>query len=205
MGARQGGAAVMQLGSVGLASWVRMVIAALALTFVVAATWRAAELRFGEQIAALKLQHERERLEASQAVAAELQRRAEQRQRLEADLQAIDEERFGELRHAQAINDQLTADLAAARQRLRVRITRASCSATGMPAGTVGAGVDDGAEYAELHPAIAADLARLAGDADQCAVKLSALQAREAMRKGRRGEEGEKEGRAHCPASSFTK
>ncbi|EPB4520938.1 TPA: lysis system i-spanin subunit Rz [Pseudomonas aeruginosa] len=195
----------MQLGSVGLASWVRMVIAALALTFVVAATWRAAELRFGEQIAALKLQHERERLEASQAVAAELQRRAEQRQRLEADLQAIDEERFGELRHAQAINDQLTADLAAARQRLRVRITRASCSATGMPAGTVGAGVDDGAEYAELHPAIAADLARLAGDADQCAVKLSALQAREAMRKGRRGEEGEKEGRAHCPASSFTK
>lgn len=205
MGARQGGAAVMQLGSVGLASWVRMVIAALALTFVVAATWRAAELRFGEQIAALKLQHERERLEASQAVAAELQRRTEQRQRLEADLQAIDEERFGELRHAQAINDQLTADLAAARQRLRVRITRASCSATGMPAGTVGAGVDDGAEYAELHPAIAADLARLADDADQCAVKLSALQAREAMRKRRRGEEGEKEGRAHCPASSFTK
>ncbi|HEK3374049.1 TPA: lysis protein [Pseudomonas aeruginosa] len=195
----------MQLGSVGLASWVRMVIAALALTFVVAATWRAAELRFGEQIAALKLQHERERLEASQAVAAELQRRTEQRQRLEADLQAIDEERFGELRHAQAINDQLTADLAAARQRLRVRITRASCSATGMPAGTVGAGVDDGAEYAELHPAIAADLARLADDADQCAVKLSALQAREAMRKRRRGEEGEKEGRAHCPASSFTK
>ncbi|MCT4518138.1 lysis protein [Pseudomonas aeruginosa] len=180
-------------------------ITALVLTFTVAATWRAAELRFGEQIAALKLQHERERLEASQAVAAELQRRTEQRQRLEADLQAIDEQRFGELRHAQAINDQLTADLAAARQRLRVRITRASCSATGMPAGTVGAGVDDGAEYAELHPAIAADLARLAGDADQCAVKLSALQAREAMRKGRRGEEGEKEGRAHCPASSFTK
>ncbi|HBO4305534.1 lysis system i-spanin subunit Rz [Pseudomonas aeruginosa] len=169
-----------------------MVIAALVLIFVVAATWRVAEWRFGEQIAALKLQHERERLEASQAVAAELQRRTGQRQRLEADLQAIDEQRFGELRHAQAINDQLTADLAAARQRLRVRITRASCSATGLPAGTVGAGVDDGAEYAELHPAIAADLARLAGDADQCAVKLSALQAREAMRKGRRGEEGEK-------------
>ncbi|MGG2037441.1 lysis system i-spanin subunit Rz [Pseudomonas paraeruginosa] len=195
----------MLLGSVGLASWVRMVIAALVLIFVVAATWRVAEWRFGEQIAALKLQHERERLEANQAVAAELQRRTEQWQRLEADLQAIDEQRFGELRHAQAINDQLTADLAAARQRLRVRITRASCSATGLPAGTVGAGVDDGAEYAELHPAIAADLARLAGDADQCAVKLSALQAREAMRKGRRGEEGEKEGRAHCPASSFTK
>ncbi|MGU1905842.1 lysis protein [Pseudomonas aeruginosa] len=182
----------MLLGSVGLASWVRMVIAALVLIFVVAATWRVVEWRFGEQIAALKLQHERERLEASQAVAAELQRRTEQRQRLEADLQAIDEQRFGELRHAQAINDQLTADLAAARQRLRVRITRASCSATGLPAGTVGAGVDDGAEYAELHPAIAADLARLAGDADQCAVKLSAFQAREVMRKGRRGEEGEK-------------
>lgn len=173
----------MLLGSVGLASWVRAVIAALVLTFVVAATWRAAELRFGEQIAALKLQHEKERLEASQAVAAELQRRTEQRQRLEADLQAIDEQRFGELRHAQAINDQLTADLAAARQRLRVHITRASCSATGLPAGTAGAGVDDGAEYAELHPATAADLARLAGDADQCAMKLAAFQSREKVLK----------------------
>lgn len=186
MGARQGGAVVMLLGSVGLASWVRIVITALVLTFTVAATWRAAELRFGEQIAALKLQHERERLEASQAVAAELQRRTEQRQRLEADLQAIDEERFGELRHAQAINDQLTADLAAARQRLRVRITRASCSATGMPAGTAGTGVDDGAEYAELHPATAADLARLAGDADQCAMKLAAFQSREKVLKALR-------------------
>ncbi|HEJ3975680.1 TPA: lysis protein [Pseudomonas aeruginosa] len=161
-----------------------MVIAALVLTFVVAATWRAAELRFGEQIAALKLQHEQERLEVSQAVAAELQRRTEQRQRLEADLQAIDEQRFGELRHAQAINDQLTADLAAARQRLRVRITRASCS--GLPAGTAGAGVDDGAEYAELHPATAADLARLAGDADQCAMKLAAFQSREKVLKALR-------------------
>lgn len=173
----------MLLGSVGLASWGRIVITALVLTFTVAATWRAAELRFGEQIAALKLQHEREHLEASQAVAAELQRRAEQRQRLEADLQAIDEQRFGELRHAQAINDQLTADLAAARQRLRVSITRASCSATGLPAGTAGTGVDDGAEYAELHPATAADLARLAGDADQCAMKLAAFQSREKVLK----------------------
>ncbi|HBO3117106.1 TPA: lysis protein [Pseudomonas aeruginosa] len=154
----------------------------MVLAVVAAATWRVAEWRFGEQIAALKLQHERERLEASQAVAAELQRRTEQRERLEADLQAIDEQRFGELRHAQAINDQLTADLAAARQRLRVRITRASCSATGLPAGPPGAGVDDGAEYAELHPATAADLARLAADADQCAVKLTALQAKEKLR-----------------------
>ncbi|HEJ5797568.1 TPA: lysis protein [Pseudomonas aeruginosa] len=181
---------MMLLGSAGLASWVRMVIAALVLAFVVAATWRTAEWRFGEQISALKLQYERERLEASQAVAAELQRRTEQRQRLEADLHAIEEQRFGELQHAQAINDQLTADLAAARQRLRVRITHVGCTSIGLPVGTAGAGVDDGAEYAELHPATAADLARLAADADQCAVKLSALQSREAMRKGRRGEGG---------------
>lgn len=171
----------MWLGSGGLATWVRVVIVALVLA-VVAATWRVAEWRFGEQIAALKLQHERERGETSQAVAAELQRRTEQRQRLEADLQAIDEQRYGELRHAQVINDQLTADLAAARQRLRVRITRASCSATGMPAGTVGTSVDDGAEYAELHPATAADLAQLAADADSCAIKLTAMQERELAR-----------------------
>ena len=69
-GACQGGAVVMLLDlSAGPVSWVRAVIAALVLTFVVAATWRAAELRFGEQIAALKLQHEKERLDASQAVA----------------------------------------------------------------------------------------------------------------------------------------
>ncbi|HBO6773578.1 TPA: lysis protein [Pseudomonas aeruginosa] len=182
MAAGQGGAVVMWLGSGGLATWARVVIVALVLAVVAAVTWRVAEWRLGEQIAALKLQHERERGETSQAVAAELQRRTEQRQRLEADLQAIDEQRYGELRHAQVINDQLTADLAAARQRMRVRITRASCSATGMPAGTVGTSVDDGAEYAELHPATAADLAQLAADADSCAIKLTAMQERELAR-----------------------
>ncbi|HCF5592808.1 TPA: lysis protein [Pseudomonas aeruginosa] len=173
---------MMWLGSGGLATWARVVIVALVLAVVAAATWRVAEWRFGEQIAALKLQHERERGETSQAVAAELQRRTEQRQRLEADLQAIDEQRYGELRHAQVINDQLTADLAAARQRMRVRITSARCSAPGLPAGAVGAGVDDGAEYAELHPATATDLAQLAADADQCSIKLTALQDRERAR-----------------------
>ncbi|MGA4815550.1 hypothetical protein ACPA9J_11380 [Pseudomonas aeruginosa] len=70
-----------------------VVIVALVLA-VVAATWRVAEWRFGEQIAALKLQHERERGDQS-AAGAELQRRTEQRERLEADLQAIDEQRWG--------------------------------------------------------------------------------------------------------------
>ncbi|WP_404936597.1 lysis system i-spanin subunit Rz [Pseudomonas aeruginosa] len=80
------------------------------------------------------------------------------------------------------MNDQLTADLAAARQRMRVRITSARCSAPSLPAGAVGAGVDDGAEYAELHPATATDIAQLAADADSCAIKLTAMQERELAR-----------------------
>lgn len=72
-------------------------------------------------------------------------------------------------------NDRLAGQLAAAQQRMRAPVVAGSCSA-GVPAGARGAGVDDGTQYAELQPAAAADLARLAADADTCAVKLKALQ-----------------------------
>lgn len=132
-------------------------------------------------LAAVQLQHEQERGQISQAVAAELAKREKQRQALQQQLDDIDQQHYGELRHAQEVNGQLSAQLAAARQRMRVPIVAADRFAD-VPVGTGSAGVDDGAQYADIQPAAAADLARLAADADACAVKLTALQARERAR-----------------------
>lgn len=92
-----------------------------------------------------------------------------------ADLEA---ESYEELIDAQQTTDDLTDQLALANRRLSVR---ASCPAPGNDVRTgSGTGLDDGSGIgAVLHPAVAADLARLAGDADRCRVKLKGLQDRE--------------------------
>ncbi|NMZ72989.1 lysis protein [Pseudomonas nitroreducens] len=143
-------------------------------------SWRSAQA--DADLASLGLDHEKERGEISQAVAAELQRRAKDRLELQAQLDGIDQQRYGELRHAQDFIDQLARDLAAAQRRMFAPVVGGSCSGGGVRAGSGGPGLDDGAQYAELQPAAAADLARLAADADACAVKLTALQERERAR-----------------------
>ncbi|WP_116425380.1 lysis system i-spanin subunit Rz [Pseudomonas citronellolis] len=145
--------------------------------FWLAWSWRGSSA--AADLAALQLQHETERGQISQAVAGEVAARAKQRQELQLQLDGIDQQRYGELRHAQEINDGLAAQLAAAQQRMHAPIVSGSCPAGGVSAGPSAAGMDDGAQYAELQPAAAADLARLAADADACAVKLTALQGRE--------------------------
>ncbi|OWP50278.1 lysis system i-spanin subunit Rz [Pseudomonas nitroreducens] len=145
--------------------------------------WRSAQA--GADLAGLSLAHERERGVISQAVAAELQRRAKDRQKLQAQYDGIDQQRYGELRHAQEVNDQLARDLAAAQRRMYAPVT-GSCAASAVRAGSSGAVVDDAAGYAELRPEAAADLARLAADANACAVALTGLQERERVRALRR-------------------
>ncbi|MOA14548.1 Bacteriophage lysis protein [compost metagenome] len=109
-------------------------------------------------------------------------KRADDRRQLQLKLDGIDEQRYGELRHAEDVNRQLADRLATAEQRLLVRVTSSSCPTGSLRSATTGAGMDDGAHYVELHPATAADLAELAGDADACAIKLTALQDRERAR-----------------------
>ncbi|WP_236200696.1 lysis system i-spanin subunit Rz [Pseudomonas pseudonitroreducens] len=157
-----------------------MAVAIFAAGFGSAWAWISAQAE--ADLAAQSLAHEKERGEISQAVAAELQRRAKDRQELQAQYDGIDQQRYGELRHAQEVNDQLARDLAAAQRRMYAPITGSGCAGSAVRAGPSGAGVDDAAGYAELRPEAAADLARLAADANACAVALTGLQERERAR-----------------------
>lgn len=142
--------------------------------------WRSAQA--GAELAGLNLAHEKERGEISQAVAAELQRRAKDRQELQAQYDGIDQQRYGELRHAQEVNDQLALDLATARRRMYIPAIAGGSSGGSVRAGSSGPSLDDANVCTELHPETAADLARLAADADSCAVRLTALQELERAR-----------------------
>lgn len=110
----------------------------------------------------------------AEANAAVILSQQQESQALAAELASLDEQRYGELRHAQENTDRLAGELASARSRLRVRIDPTSCPA--VPATAHAASVDAGTVFAEIHGETAAAIVRITGDADQCAVKLSALQ-----------------------------
>lgn len=142
-----------------------------------AAGWTANGWRLGRDLAAIQQQHAEQLAADTQVANAAFREQQQARQQLENKLSLLDQQRYGELQNAQANTDRLSADLDAARQRMRVPIKAGSCRP--VPAAGEGAGagrVDDGDYTADIQPATAADLARLAGDADACAVKLTALQ-----------------------------
>lgn len=147
----------------------------LALLVGIAIGWAINGWRLGSDLSELRADHAQqlERIAAAQAAAIAEQQQI--RDQLMQQLAAIDQQRYQELTHAQENTDRLAADLAAARQRLRVRIDPASCG--GVPSATSPAGVDDGAgARADLHPAVAAGVVRVTGRADQCRARLTALQ-----------------------------
>ncbi|MFP5340246.1 MAG: lysis system i-spanin subunit Rz, partial [Gammaproteobacteria bacterium] len=94
---------------------------------------------------------------------------------LESRLAASDQQRYGELRHAQQEIERLSAAVADGSRRLSVR---ASCpaSAGSVPAPTGAGRLDDGAQRADIHDEDARSIVAITGDADACAVKLTALQ-----------------------------
>ncbi|MDN4144928.1 lysis system i-spanin subunit Rz [Pseudomonas tohonis] len=112
--------------------------------------------------------------EISRVAAAQLQASQQQQAELQQRLALLDQQRYQELTHAQEQQSRLRADLAASARRMYVPVTAASCQQ--LPTAPGAAGLDDGAYRAELHPAAAADLAHLAGDADTCARRLRGLQ-----------------------------
>lgn len=116
--------------------------------------------------------HLRQVAEANSAVI--LKQHAE-RQDLEGRLAANDQQRYGELRHAQQEIERLSAAVADGARRLSVR---ASCpAAAGDMSAATGAGrLDDGSQRADIHEEDARRIVGITGDADACAVKLIALQ-----------------------------
>tara|TARA_B100001059_G_scaffold227680_1_gene257762 strand:- start:6300 stop:6869 length:570 start_codon:yes stop_codon:yes gene_type:complete len=116
--------------------------------------------------------------EIARAGAQELRQQQDRYVELQTQLAEQDKQHHEELTNVQKDNVQLAVDLAAAKQRLSVRITSPAASASGVPAGTAAAGVDDGAgTRADIHPATAAGLVRVTAQADECRVKVAALQA----------------------------
>jgi len=109
----------------------------------------------------------------AEANAATIRKHQAERLGLEKRLAANDQQRYGELRHAQQEIDRLSAAVADGSRRLSVR---ASCPAVGVP-GTASAGsLDDGTQRADIHPEDAGRIVAITGDANACAVKLTALQ-----------------------------
>ncbi len=141
------------------------------------AGWVVNGWRLGREFAAIKQQHAEQLAKNEQEANAAFREQQQARQQLENKLALLDQQHYGELKNAQATTDRLSAGLATARQRMRVTVTASSCQQ--LPGAGKAAGadrMDDGTVVADIQPATAADLTRLAGDADACAVKLTALQ-----------------------------
>lgn len=126
---------------------------------------------------------ERERADRAE----QLRRQAEQhaatlidhtaaRLQLEGRLHSIDTTQTQELANVRAENARLADELLSAHRSLSVlTATPAACPGR-VPAATGTAGVDDGAGRADIHPADARRVVAITGDADECAVRLTALQ-----------------------------
>lgn len=126
------------------------------------------------ELLGLRAEHAAQLQQIAEAGAAAMAEQQRERLALEARLQTIDANKHRELTDAQENSARLAAELRSASRRLSVR---AACPAGGgVPESAGAADLGNGADRAELHPATAADLVGVAGDADQCAVKLAALQ-----------------------------
>lgn len=93
---------------------------------------------------------------------------------LEQQLAALAQQRYLELTPARDNTDRLATDFAATHQRLLVRFYTDSCPGLSAAGAT---GLDDGAgARADLHPAVAQDVVRVTGRADEGRARLTALQ-----------------------------
>lgn len=145
--------------------------AALALGLLVG--WVANGWRMDAQLAEQGRVHEARLRQTAEANAAVIRQQQAARLALENRLADLDTQHYTELTHARENSQRLAADLSAATRRLSVR---ARCPAAGMPAAANASGVDHGSERADIHPEDARRIVGITGDADACAVKLTALQ-----------------------------
>lgn len=130
---------------------------------------------YGKRLADQAQAHETFLRQVAEANAAVLLKQQAERLDLESRLAASDQQRYGELRHAQQEIDRLSAAVADGSRRLSVR---ASCPAAagGVPEAAGASRLDDGSQRANIHEEDARRIVGITGDADACAVKLTALQ-----------------------------
>ncbi|MBH3440554.1 lysis system i-spanin subunit Rz [Pseudomonas luteola] len=142
--------------------------------------WKWQEKSYQVQLAEKDRVYQSTLMDIAKSSAVQFKKEAERRAALESQLAQVDQQQYGKLTDVKKQNQSLRDRLATAELRLSVLIDNsASGSRAGMSTGSTSTGLDDGAHRAYLQPKVAADLARLADDADQCAIKLRGLQARE--------------------------
>lgn len=120
-------------------------------------------------------EHQTFQRQVAEANAAVIRKQQAERLALEQRLATLDQQRYGELRHAQQEIERLSAAVSDGTRRLSVR---ASCpaSAGSVPTASGSGRMDDGSQRADIHPEDAGRIVAITGDADACAVKLTALQ-----------------------------
>ena len=154
----------------------RLIGTAAALLAAFCAAWVIQGWRLGGQMADIRAEWSETLTKTAQANAAVIIEQQRKSQALADELASLDQQRYGELRHAQQQIDSLSAALADGTRRLSVR---ASCPAAAgdVSAATRTGRLDDGTgTRITLLPETAARFIRVAGEADQCQIKLRALQ-----------------------------
>lgn len=147
-----------------------------------AAAWKWQALSYGAAMATLERDHKEELRAISETHAGIVNANLDWMKRIAARLGALEAAAWQELEDARIENERFRADLLGGAERMWVRIEPDSVHRGGAPGGDAGAGLDDEAAYARLHPSVAADLARLAADADEAARQLNHCQDRELER-----------------------
>lgn len=149
------------------------VLALMAFSATGAWLWQANS--YGKQMADQRAEHNDFLRQVAEANASVIHKQQAERLDLESRLAADDQKRYGELRHAQQEIERLSAAIADGTRRLSVR---ASCpaAASGLSAATGTGRLDAGAQRADIHEEDAGRIVAITGDADACAVKLTALQ-----------------------------
>ena len=149
------------------------VLALMALS--AAGAWQWQGNAYGKRLADQETAHEAFLRQVAEANAEVILKQQADRRTLEAHLDTLDQQRYGELRNAQQEIERLSAALADGSRRLSVR---ASCpAAAGSVSASTGTGrLDDGGQRADIHEEDARRIVGITGDADACAVKLTALQ-----------------------------
>lgn len=151
-------------------------IFAVILVVCMTGTWQIQNWRYGEQLADKDAAAALDKKDVTDAANNQLVIEQARGEALAKQLAQQDEQHTQELQHVQANSIQLGADLRNARQRLSVRTTGNAVCRNEVPASASTTSLGDGSQRAELYPEDAANLSALTGDADQCAVKLTAMQ-----------------------------
>lgn len=139
--------------------------------------WKVQAWRYGSQISTLEADHAKELKKISDAAAASLLAEQVRAQELQEAISQADLKHSKEMRNANYRIARLRADLRSGAQQLRIDAGCIPDNPSGKTPATASPGLGDGTPAAgKLCGSVAENLAVLAGDADEVAGRLRALQ-----------------------------